>query len=86
METVTMIILSILLIVSAFIAIRKGIEIDNLYLTLFGIGLFVLFIAVCNVYDKNKPEAIDVYRGKTTLQITYRDSIPVDSIVVFKNK
>ena len=32
------------------------------------------------------PQAIDVYRGKTTLEITYRDSIPVDSVVVFKEK
>ena len=30
------------------------------------------------------PRAIDVYRGKTTLKITYKDSIPVDTIVVFK--
>ena len=30
------------------------------------------------------PQAIDVYRGKTTLQITYKDSIPVDTVVVFK--
>ena len=27
---------------------------------------------------------IDVYRNRTTLEITYRDSIPIDSIVVFK--
>ena len=27
---------------------------------------------------------IDVYRGKTTLEITYRDSIPIDSVVVWK--
>ena len=32
------------------------------------------------------PQAIDVYRGKTTLEITYKDSIPVDSVVVFKDK
>lgn len=29
--------------------------------------------------------AIDVYRGLTTLEITYRDSIPLDSVVVYKN-
>lgn len=34
--------------------------------------------------DRNTPTAIDVYQGKTTLEITYRDSIPVDSVVVFK--
>lgn len=27
---------------------------------------------------------IDVYRGKTTLEITYRDSIAIDSTVVLK--
>ena len=32
------------------------------------------------------PSAIDVYRGKTTLEITYRDSVAVDSVVVFKMK
>lgn len=34
----------------------------------------------------SEPTAMDVYKGKTTLEITYRDSIPVDSVVVFKNK
>ena len=33
-----------------------------------------------------KPEALDVYRGKTTLEITYRDSVAVDSVVVYKMK
>lgn len=32
------------------------------------------------------PKAMDVYRNKTTLEITYQDSIPVDSVVIFKNK
>lgn len=34
----------------------------------------------------HKPQAIDVYRGNTTLEITYRDSVAIDSIVVFKIK
>ena len=34
--------------------------------------------------NENEPRAIDVYRGKTTLEITYRDSIPIDTVVVFK--
>ena len=29
---------------------------------------------------------LDVYRGKTTLEITYRDSVVVDSVVVYKMK
>jgi len=32
-----------------------------------------------------QPKAMDVYQGKTTLEITYKDGIPVDSIVVFKD-
>lgn len=31
------------------------------------------------------PTAIDVYRNKTTLEIKYRDGIPVDSLVIFKD-
>lgn len=32
------------------------------------------------------PTALDVYRGKTTLEITYRDSVAIDSMVVYKVK
>ena len=46
-----------------------------------------LIITLCWIIDRNtNPTAMDVYQGKTTLEITYRDSVPVDSIVVFKNK
>ena len=34
----------------------------------------------------NEPTAMDVYQGKTTLEITYRDGVAIDSVVVFKNK
>ena len=48
-------------------------------------GLTILFIILALPdEDKNIPTAMDVYQGKTTLEITYRDSIPVDSVVVFK--
>ena len=33
-----------------------------------------------------KPRAIDVYKGKTTLEITYKDKVPIDSTVVWKSK
>lgn len=55
-----------------------------LNLIVFSIG--ELFIIISLIEHYNKPTAIDVYRGNTTLEITYRDSIPVDSVVVFKNK
>ena len=52
-----------------------------------GIGIFICgaFVigSMCS-YEYKGPRAIDVYRGNTTLQVTYQDSIPIDSIVVFK--
>ena len=30
------------------------------------------------------PKAIDVYRGNTTLKITYKDGVAIDSTVVWK--
>ena len=41
-------------------------------------------VCVCGIISISTPQAIDVYRGRTTLEITYRDSIPIDSVVVFK--
>lgn len=37
-----------------------------------------------SIREYNIPTAIDVYRGKTTLEIAYRDSVAVDSVVVYK--
>ena len=36
-------------------------------------------------YEKN-PSAMDVYQGKTTLEITYKDGVAIDSVVVFKDE
>ena len=44
--------------------------------------LFGAFLVM--IFAKSTPTALDVYRGKTTLEITYRDSVAVDSIVVYK--
>lgn len=49
-------------------------------LLMFALGMF-LGIAVRSQFNI-KP--IDVYRGKTTLEITYRDSVAIDSTVVYK--
>ena len=48
------------------------------------IGLVVTGITIGVCMPNNKPTAIDVYRGKTTLEITYRDSVAIDSTVVYK--
>lgn len=52
-------------------------------------GIFMI-LGIAGFIDtkekNNMPTALDVYQGNTTLEITYRDSIPVDSVVVFKIK
>lgn len=48
--------------------------------------IFVLYsslFTICTIF-KTYPSAIDVYRGNTTLKITYIDGVPIDSTVVFK--
>ena len=53
-------------------------------------GVFVILHASDNLSELRdeikQPTAIDVYRGRTTLQITYEDSVAVDSTVIFKDK
>ena len=56
----------------------------------FGIGVFTAILGITGICcivlgaDNNIPTALDVYRGKTTLEITYRDSVAIDSTVVYK--
>ena len=58
---------------------------DKNYYGLLGtiIVIIGIFILVHNIKD-NVPTAMDVYQGKTTLEITYKDGVPIDSVVVFK--
>ena len=53
-----------------------------LFIFMVCIGTLLITIGVTD----GKPQAIDVYRGKTTLRITYQDNVPVDSVVGFKDK
>ena len=50
-------------------------------ITCFVVGL-ILFIC-CAIDKETNPAAIDVYQGKTTLEITYKDGVAIDSTVVF---
>ena len=44
------------------------------------------FGSLFSLINYNEPTALDVYRGKTTLEITYRDSVAIDSTVIYKVK
>ena len=49
-------------------------------------GLIVtFFLAIGEKYIDKAPKAIDVYRGNTELKITYIDTVPQDTVVVWKN-
>ena len=45
---------------------------------------YTLLLAAIDTYTSIPP--IEVYRGNTTLQITYEGDTPIDSTVVWKNK
>ena len=49
-------------------------------------GGYLISGAIIMIHNREIPTAMDVYQGKTTLEITYRDEVAVDSIVVFKDK
>ena len=53
---------------------------------IFVVCISYLIIIALSATCLRKPQAIDVYEGKTTLEITYKDKVPIDSTVVWKNK
>ena len=77
--------MSLLLSVLCITDIIKGNGFDgNFFIyTLFVYSFLVFILSLSCVC---KPSAIDVYRGKTTLEITYKNRVPIDSTVVWKNK
>lgn len=55
--------------------------------------IIMITITVCSVIAMflmfahlSKPKPIDVYRGNTALEITYKDNVPVDSVVIWKGE
>ena len=53
------------------------------------IGIIISYVVITGLlliigYINSRPRAIDVYKGKTELRITYEGNTPVDSAVVFK--
>ena len=58
--------------------------VQGLLISFIGFVVTGVTIGVCT--PNPHPTALDVYRGKTTLEITYRNSVAVDSVVVYKMK
>ena len=51
---------------------------------LYALFIYSFLILVLLISYTHKPKAIDVYKGKTTLEITYKDKVPIDTTVVWK--
>lgn len=83
--TIISIVISIILIVVGFLLSENHVEIFDVTFVAFGV-LMLTATATSDAFNQDKPTAIDVYRGKTTLKITYVDSVAVDTVVVFKEQ
>ena len=59
---------------------------DAIVVWIGGLSLTVAVLMFTGILETKNPRpiALDVYRGKTTLEITYRDSVAIDSTVVYK--
>lgn len=81
-------ILFFIVLVIAGVTSTKLAKYENSYSRICLVLMIILWCinAYCVAIIINQPTAIDVYKGKTKLQITYKETIPVDSVVVFKNK
>ena len=81
------IILSLVFLLSIILGLNCNEKVSEVcFEILKGSTIALSAVCVCGIIKISSPQAIDVYRGKTTLEITYKDSIPIDSVVVFKDK
>ena len=77
-------ILAFVFVISLFIFVIFAYDISaTSFITIF---LLTVGILVSLLVILEEPQAMDVYKGKTTLEITYKNGVAIDSTVVFKNK
>ena len=75
-------ILAFVFVISLFIFVIFAYDISaTSFITIF---LLTVGILVSLLVILEEPQAIDVYRGNTTLEITYKDGVAIDSTVVWK--
>lgn len=84
MELLLLVMLLILTFIGLVISLIKN------KITFVGICSFILgtlcMIVSMTYSHRSEIKPIDVYNGNTTLEITYKDGIAIDSVVVWKNK
>ena len=77
-------ILAFVFVISLFIFVIFAYDISaTSFITIFflTVGILVSLLVISDTL-----QAIDVYRGNTSLKITHKDGVAIDSTVVFKNK
>ena len=70
-----------LLIILIYLFLKRY---DNIGWT---IALTLIIAGILNIiiyHATEAPSALDVYKGKTVLKITYEDKVPVDTVVIYK--
>lgn len=81
--------LLILLVIVAIIAVDNNGKAKFDIGVFFGIILSILtvveIVLLSEILENPRPTSMDVYQGKTTLEYTIRDSVKIDSVVVFKD-
>lgn len=82
--TIISIVISIILIIVGFILSGNHVELFDV--TLVAFGVLILTATAMEASNQDKPTAMEVYRNRTTLKITYVDSVAVDTVVVFKEQ
>ena len=75
----------LLLSVLCVIDIVEGNGFDTNFF-IYNLFVYSFLVFILSLSCVCKPSAIDVYRNKTTLEITYKDKVPIDTTVVWKNK
>ena len=83
------IIITIIILVLAISEFSNNMEISSRTADkVFSGALVILCVCLFTLLLKIlfNPSAMDVYQGKTTLEVTYKDNVPIDSVVVWKSK
>lgn len=57
---------------------------DNKTLSIVFLIIATIGLLCIILYINNTPTALDVYKGKTELRITYDGKVSVDSVVIYK--
>lgn len=89
MEIIIALVFIIILFVCSIVTFIKNEIFEDTDFTRTILGIFTgcsLIAMLLIITYLCKPKAIDVYRDKTTLEITYKNNVPIDTVVVWKGK